>query len=219
MVSFYLNYLNIKTREFDLSDLSSIVETGKELVWEFWPSRVVDLVEVPVCRCFAPRLCSGVYKNVSALNLVQAQSVFSISRRDPDKVWTAKNIHIGCNKWWDDKSSLVSDGEITLWHLELHIMSNRNGLLRTEKTFSLTLKSSCCQILYSSKQWSRLSPISIFPHILPQTTMPIPHLIWLLSLTHLWTPWPISYSIPALTLDLTRHTDSNQTINQRQRYF
>ncbi len=49
--------------------------------------------------------------------------------------------------------------------------------------------------------------------------MPIPHLIWQLSLTHLWTPRPTSHSIPALTLDLTRHTDSYQTINQRQRYI
>ena len=45
-------------------------------------------------------------------------------------------------------------------------------------------------ILVHSKQWSRLSSIFTFPYILPQTTILFPHLTWLLSLTHLWTPRP-----------------------------
>ena len=65
-----------------------------------------------------------------------------------------------------------------------------------------------------SKQWSRLSTISLCPCILPHTTMPLPQLTWQLSLIHLWPLDPTCHTILSLTLDLTRHTNSYLSINQ-----
>ncbi len=44
--------------------------------------------------------------------------------------------------------------------------------------------------------------------------MPIPHLTWLLSLTHLWNPRPNLVHILPLTHDLTGHTDSYISLNK-----